>query len=418
MEKLNLDFFKKNISALIPRMFNDEKLGLVAFIESEGKYKEVITRRDTSKVEIKVHKEILSVKDVELIEFNELHFFNKIFNEEKYLIPESTLDFILDNYKVHDILEKSSFSIPPRIISKHWGNFNRYKLASNKFIIWDYENINRLVKEDQKHYWKLSSNIHFPFSFDLLDRNPLLFDWEEISINPSLTKLEKKQIHKLRHVYWIPANYKDELLPHLRLTALNKNEVTPLRCVSCNKNYFWETNEEDLIREKCDIWLISRFGKLDSKLIKSFDQELSVEKIVGTKYTKFSDFTDSHPIYKSGWENYFENENTVIDDFFVKNFFSKEIDLTVQGGNAMMGHYGITEKKRVGNFFNVHRRFNISLEVFSNYYSFFPKKIINEGFIDPILYNNIISPSLVNDKKLLKRLVKFFFNVDDRYYLL
>ena len=274
-----------------------------------------------------------------------------------------------------------------------------------------------MIKEDYNYYKNLSSNVCFPFSYNLLSRNPRLFDWQKISINPGLIKLEKHEIHRLENLYWLPRDYSSKLLPHLSLTALNKNEVSVLNCVCCNRNYFWKSFEEDLIKEKCDFWLISRFGKIENSLIEIFQEELNEEKITGTKYTKFSDFTDSHPIYRNGWLNYFENENTIIDNHFVKNFFSKEIEVTRHNGNAMLGHLPTSKKIFGGNFFNRYKKFDISLDVLSHNYNFFPESLINETFIDSTIYEKIISPCLVQDNSLLNLLVEYFFHIDDRFRL-
>lgn len=364
---INVDFFRKTISGLIPRIFNDEKLGLVAFVQSDGINKEFEKKRKKYTTFQETEKIFFSEYDLTKLESQKYFSFSSIFNNNKYFISQYMLDLILEKHMAFDELANSGFPIPPNIISKYWEFFSKKDLAQNPNIKWTYENLNRLVKEDKQFYYHLSGNVHFPFSYEILQRNSKLFNWAMISLNPGLSKLTYQELYQLKELRWLPNNYSLDLIKDLKLDDWDRRNVRSLNCVCCNTEFFWKTFSESIVREKCDFWLISRFGKIEDKLIQIFQDDLDEERIVGTKNTKHSDWADSHPVQRTGWENLFDNENIIINDFFVKNFFNRKIKMTIYEGDSRFGHYANSKETIVGDFFQSYHNFKISMEVLSNY---------------------------------------------------
>lgn len=413
------DFIKKYINAIFPRVLNDSNLrsefyfknNMINVFELPVNVDNELSnqKNNISNIQSKIRKE-LCMSFFEKVYLENKQNISLIFSDKQWLIHSDVLEEIIAKYEIFDELSKAtnilwSFDI----IEKYKDKWNWELLSKNLSINWNSNTISKY--KDYLNLKSLSSNPLFPFTYEMLKYGESDFDWKAISINPGLYKVGKSSLHHLSNIIWLPRNYDTNDMRNNHTYLGNKYDIF---CVCTNPNFKWEIGDKDFIKNKLDFWLICQKGIIEEELLQFFLTELDEEKIIGIKHTRCSDFRDSHPLFKSGWENYLENPNTIINDYFISNFSSRKIKLTWYDGNAQDGHTRCFSEILVGNLIKINN-LNISFNCLNKYAKNFTNNIINEGFIDKEIYDKIISPIITKNHELLEFIFEYYLNADLRF---
>ncbi len=177
-------------------------------------------------------------------------------------------------------------------------------------------------------------------------------------------------------------------------------------CISTNSGIFWDLEKFENYKDKLDFWLLVAFGNISMDVIYKYGNDLDENRVIGTEYTRSSDWRDQHSIYCNGWENLLKNKNIKINRSTLNYLYSQELTLFRYSGNARDGHVKYENIKKA-NELVLGRSLDLSFEDLVEYIYYIPTEIFSVTKLDEDIYFKIIKPAFLSDKTLFNKMVEY-----------
>lgn len=287
-----------------------------------------------------------------------------------------------------------------------------YRLSSNPSVPWDDKMIEHF--SDLVDFKELSYNGNLNISNpDTIEKYEMRWDWNAISGNPSIFKSLSSLIYSHDKVVWkneplayydLGANFEDLNSVYFSGSPGSRS-VSVYPCVSTNPAIRWTASTYALYGKKIDLWLTLQFASFTNELILSLGDLINENRVFSVASTRFSDWTDSHPIYRNGWENFLRNYNTVVDEDLLYHLSHQDVTRIGFGGNAMRGHHQMEFSVKANSLVRS-SSLKLTIDELAFCIRLIPEKFINECSIDIRLFNSIIKPDLLSHPEKLEQLIR------------
>lgn len=258
------------------------------------------------------------------------------------------------------------------------------ELSGNVSVKWNAHLINKY--KSFVNFDSLSQNTNVEWTFEILFKYENSLNWKKLSGNPSLPwavglidQFINKWTWKPSYNCYFQAGWK--LIP----------------CLSTNEGILWTSNMVQKWKQKIDLWLIARNGKIPTEVLFEFRDEFRRKEWTTSIYHKYSDWRETEEVYISGWQCLLENENFVITKNMMRLLEDEyvELKLTVGYDFARTGAYEFRRLSLLELYKDCCLE-NISIQDIYEHYDSWGEIFINANFLNNSLYQKEILPYFEN----------------------
>jgi hypothetical protein len=269
------------------------------------------------------------------------------------------------------------------------------ELSANSSIGWNEYLIG--IFSEYISFKYLSINPDVIWSEYLIEKYAAKWDWNFLSGNPKLPwtfNFIKKYENKWT---WKPDIHHDRL----EYLEYDRNIGMRHRSISTNVGIVWDEKMISEWLEKIDLWRIAYLGKLRDDVILKFHEEFNKNELVDWRYDKFSDWSETVEIHRTGWGNLALNDNFFLTKKIVEFLSKTKITLKVPVGNfAYNGYYDQKEVCLLEILRNNPLK-NITFQDIIENEEGWSNELLNEEFINDSIAERFIKP-LFTEKYMLK----------------
>jgi len=258
-------------------------------------------------------------------------------------------------------------------------------LSSNRAIKWDEQLISKF--ERYIDFDCLSSNISVNWSINILRKYEKKLNWNKLSGNISLPwSFEFIEMFENRW-NWDNSDF-------VFISDAHEN------CsISSNSNIFWTERMYLKWKEKLNLWLISRFGRLSNDLIINNKNDFYHKEHYNNKGYRYSDWYTTDEIFLTCWEALSLNDNFAINMEVIDFLFENNIKIEIREGNLAYRDTQWQEKEiSLLELLKKSKLIDIKLESILENINIWGCVFINKDFINDSIWETDI---------------KFFFKNDD-----
>lgn len=344
---------------------------------------------------ITVNKIDNSYFNLEDFKLNEIYKFHDFRDEDKYFLKDKQLNYFIDKYInqfiTHEkqakflefICEWSNVEFSEESILKYQYYLDFTALSKNKNTKWNLSLFRKFIKKINITHVFINEN--FPITEDLLDEFSEDIDWALISSSKNISTLSKEFIKSNKNLI-----YKVD-----EMDKYDFNYKNYYNCLSMNKFIKWDENDIEFINKNLDKWAVLKYSKLDSSLLKYFINELNQWENNGYTSHRMSDWIDFTSYQETGWQVYFNNPNTILDNYFFEEFYNTYINVMERNGDAREGLY-FESKKVLINDLILNKKKKLTLNEYIHYFG------TKNDIINKEIYNEILKKFLINNQEFLK----------------
>ena len=337
--------------------------------------------------------------NLEDFELNEPYKFHDFGDEDKYFLKDKQLNYFIDKYInqfiTHEkqskflefICEWSNVEFSEESILKYQYYLDFNALSKNKNTKWNLFLFRKFIKKINITHVFINEN--FPLTEDLLDEFSEDIDWALISSSKNISTLSKEIIKSNKNLI-----YKVD-----EMDKYDFNYNNYYNCLSMNKFIKWDENDIEFINKNLDKWSVLKYSKLDSSLLKYFINELNQWENNGYTSHRMSDWIDFTSYQETGWQVYFDNPNTILDNYFLEEFYNTYINVMERNGNAREGLF-FELKKVLINDLILNKKKKLTLNEYIHYFG------TKNDIINKEIYNEILKKFLINNQEFLKIILK------------
>jgi hypothetical protein len=270
------------------------------------------------------------------------------------------------------------------------------ELSANSSIGWNEYLISIFSEYISFKYLCINPNV--VWSDYLIEKYVEKWDWNFLSGNPNLPwtfNFIKKYENKWT---WKPNIHHDRL----EYLEYDRNRVMRHQSISTNVGIVWDEIMISEWLEKIDLWRIAYLGKLRDDVVIKFHNEFNRNELVDWRYDKFSDWSETVEIDRTGWGNLALNDNFFLTKKMVEFLYKTKITLKVPVGNfAYNGYYDQKEVCLLEILRNNPLK-NITFKDIIENVEGWSNVLLNEEFINDSIAEKFIKPQFTE-----KYIVKF-----------
>jgi hypothetical protein len=354
---------------------------------------------------------------------------------KKTVIPDDLLCDLVAKNNYSSINEKEFVITPSQVdkIKKLSSEFNRVSsltcvLWSDDLIKkyenswnWDWLSHNHSVEWTENRIDKFADYINFSsISYSrsiklktrvFVDKYSSKWNWEALSGNPEFARNLGESLLSNECLVWRPNN---EKVYNWNLEGINQVfgiETSERHCelrpsVSSNPTFRWKLSDFEKHKSKIDLWILAYYGQISKRILYKYADLLDENRQHHTNFARRSDWRDSHPVYRNGWENLIQNKNIKQDIDFIKLTHKKTLNRIFFTGDA---REGFTEQKEIIPVSklnlepeNLKLKFN---DLIADW-ALLPPTILNETFVHKHLWLTVIKPVLLRRNELIDIILK------------
>lgn len=381
-------------------------------------------------------KYIKNISMFDLAESSNIVFTERIISEAMTTIPlrnlkESQISFtenvieIIENRQ--PILENPSISFfewlserrnvywSQRILEKYLHKWNWKALSSNETIIWT-DNLLRRFNQ-YIDFEELSFNDSLQISKEVLLQYKDRWNWGGISGNSGIVSnwyLFEYLVKECKYTVWTidwneMVNDNENQIAEINYRDVHENvKREKLGAISTNAGIKWTSYLIKNFATKIDFWFYAQYGNWEGIILDDLikvQESLGVNRFIGHKKERVSDWLDWRPIYRLGWENLFCNLTFKITDeilIYLKER-TKGINFFRYEGDA---HYGYDKTEYCKRILDAAQLNSNQLRIKPENLKLLPSYLFNYDKIDTKVFDSIIKPILLKDRYLLEAIVK------------